>query len=223
MVNDNLAMNGPGDGDKSKGRDQTRNPHKRPRNHQQHSHPKPSRQAKKQKLVDTSWPQCSNEDVLHAEVRDLIKQNIRSDSEADPERPSLFDEREVTITTLSSTGDGLAFDPATRQVFVIPFCIPGDSVKIRPYRHVEQPPHYIADFLSVVIPSPQRDDSLINCKYFAACGGCQFQQLPYDQQLVHKRGIVEKAYARFSGLNAAQTPTVRETMPSPLQYGYRTK
>ncbi|EEP80364.1 conserved hypothetical protein [Uncinocarpus reesii 1704] len=81
----------------------------------------------------------------------------------------------------------------------------------------------LADLIEVTKPSPQRDDSLINCQYFAKCGGCQFQMLPYEDQLKHKKRIIEKAYSNFSGLNPEQVPAIKETMGSPLQYGYRTK
>jgi tRNA (uracil-5-)-methyltransferase len=45
----------------------------------------------------------------------------------------------------------------------------------------------------------------------------------YDDQLKHKKRIVEKAYRNFSGLDASLVPEVQDTMGSPLQYGYRTK
>ncbi|KAF8330329.1 S-adenosyl-L-methionine-dependent methyltransferase [Cantharellus anzutake] len=47
--------------------------------------------------------------------------------------------------------------------------------------------------------------------------------IPYHQQLAFKRRVVEKAYATYSGLNPDQVPAVLPTIPSPNQYGYRTK
>ncbi|KAF4775729.1 hypothetical protein HER10_EVM0000210 [Colletotrichum scovillei] len=41
--------------------------------------------------------------------------------------------------------------------------------------------------------------------------------------LVHKRSIVDKAYKNFSNLNPDLVPSIRDTIGSPLQYGYRTK
>ncbi|KMU78747.1 23S rRNA (uracil-5-)-methyltransferase rumA [Coccidioides immitis RMSCC 3703] len=150
----------------------------------------------------------AEDDVLLTDIRDLLRRNKPEadtiETEASPTvvrtgKDENFPETEVTITELSSTGDGLALSPARDHVYAVPFTLPGDT------------------------PSPQRDDSLIKCQYFAKCGGCQFQMLPYEDQLKHKKRIIEKAYINFSGLNSVQVPGIEETMGSPLQYGYRTK
>ncbi|KAJ9112538.1 hypothetical protein QFC19_000553, partial [Naganishia cerealis] len=69
----------------------------------------------------------------------------------------------------------------------------------------------------------KRDNSLIGCKYFGTCAGCQYQSLPYEQQLALKRWVLQKAMKNFSGLKPEEIPDVKETIPSPAQYGYRTK
>ncbi|KAJ8112525.1 hypothetical protein OPT61_g5122 [Boeremia exigua] len=81
----------------------------------------------------------------------------------------------------------------------------------------------MADFVKVSTPSPHRDDALVKCPYFSTCSGCQFQMLPYDYQLQHKKSIVERAYKNFSNLPPELLPTIGDTIGSPLQYGYRTK
>lgn len=63
----------------------------------------------------------------------------------------------------------------------------------------------------------------VNCQYFGVCSGCQYQPLAYDEQLRMKQSVVRKAFANFSGLDAALVPEVAPTLPSPLEYGYRTK
>lgn len=134
-------------------------------------------------------------------------------------------EIEAKILSLSSTGDGLAKQKGSKSnhIYVIPFTVPGDVVKARVYRHVEQDGYSHADFLEVLTPSPLRDDSRIQCKYFAKCSGCQFQMLDYSEQLKHKRNIVVKAYKNFSNLAPELVPEILDTIGSPLQYGYRTK
>jgi tRNA (uracil-5-)-methyltransferase len=47
--------------------------------------------------------------------------------------------------------------------------------------------------------------------------------LPYPAQLEHKRTIISKAYSHFSSLAASALPSIEPTVPSPMQYGYRTK
>ncbi|OAA33731.1 tRNA (uracil-5-)-methyltransferase [Moelleriella libera RCEF 2490] len=132
-------------------------------------------------------------------------------------------EVEVDVLELSSTGDGLAMRPGSNQVYVVPFTVPGDVARVRAFRHNRRERQTTADFLSVVTPSPLRDDARIRCRYFASCGGCQFQMLAYPEQLRLKKRIVEKAYRHFAGLAPEHVPAVHDTIGSPLQYGYRTK
>ena len=137
--------------------------------------------------------------------------------------PERFTEVEVRISELSSTGDGLGLASTSDHVFVVPFTVPGDLVQAKIVNLYPQAHYSHTDFVKVITPSPQRDDSLARCPYFAKCAGCQIQMLPYELQLQHKKTIVEKAYRNFSGLTPNAIPAVGETIGSPLQYSYRTK
>ncbi len=173
----------------------------------------------------------SNEEVLQLDVKALLK-TIGSaknsiDAVGDPdttvELPALYSNLDLTVSELSSTGDGLALSPDSSHVYVIPFTIPGDTVTAKIFRHVPEDSHSLTDFIKVIKPSSVRDDSLVKCPYFAKCSGCQFQMLPYQYQLEHKRTVVRKAYRNFSNLSPESLPEIGETIGSPLQYGYRTK
>ncbi|KAI5284738.1 tRNA(m5U54)methyltransferase [Ascosphaera acerosa] len=138
-----------------------------------------------------------------------------------PWRSETFPETEVTVATLSSTGDGLALSPRRDHVYVVPFTVPGDVARVKIVRSLDE--HSLTDLLEVVRPGPLRDDAQVRCPYFGRCSGCQLQMMKYPDQLAHKRRIIEKAYANFSGLEDGAVPAVGETVGSPLQYGYRTK
>lgn len=163
------------------------------------------------------------DEVLQRDVQALLSTlNLtEEDIEAAIERlPEPFDTTlELTVTELSSTGDGLGLHD--NRVYVVPFTVPGDKVEVKLRHHYEM--HTMAELIKVLIPSPDRNDSLISCKYFATCAGCQFQMLPYEKQLENKRHVVQKAFTNFSNLPAKLLPEVLDTMGSPLQYGYRTK
>jgi len=163
----------------------------------------------------------SSEDILRLDIEALLRSRPEPEGGDSSELPELGSEIEVDVLALSSTGDGLAMRPGSRQVYVVPFVVPGDKARVKVYRHTDS--HSMCDFISVVEPAPDRDDSLINCKYFAKCGGCQFQMLPYEKQLANKKTILEKAYRNFSDLPPELVPVVGDTIGSPLQYGYRTK
>ncbi|KAF3766511.1 S-adenosyl-L-methionine-dependent methyltransferase, partial [Cryphonectria parasitica EP155] len=196
-------------------------------------------QKKMKKVKAKPVKEGSSEEVLMADIRAMLKAQKLEDAdkmtkeeeekeevnekEEEEDLPEPGTEIEVQVETLSSTGDGLARQPGRKQIYVVPYSIPGDLIRIKVYRHLTHQGHSIGDFLSVVKPSPLRDDTRVSCQYFGRCSGCQFQMMAYTDQLAHKRTIVERAFKNFSQLPPELVPAVGETMGSPLQYGYRTK
>lgn len=164
----------------------------------------------------------SNEEVLLADVQQLLSQTSLDQQQSPPLKTVPY-ETEVTVTELSSTGDGIGLHADDQRVYVVPFSLPGDTVRIRVFKHDFDQPYSLSDFLEVTNPSPLRDDSRVRCQYFAKCSGCQFQMMDYSEQLKHKKTIVERAYRNFSGIDPSAVPAIQDTMPSPLQFGYRTK
>ncbi|KAF4125879.1 tRNA (uracil-5-)-methyltransferase [Geosmithia morbida] len=166
----------------------------------------------------------SSEDIMRIDIETLIESRAKDcTEEVEQDLPAEGTETEVEILDLSSTSEGLGMRAGSDQVYVVPFTVPGDIVRVKVFRHLLQDRHTIADLVSVVKPSALRDDARVRCKYFGACGGCQFQMLDYDEQLKLKRRILDKAYRNFSNLPAELVPVVQDTIGSPLQYGYRTK
>lgn len=132
-------------------------------------------------------------------------------------------ELELEIEDLSSTGDGLAYSKEHDHVFVVPFSVPGDRVLAKTYPQVPNNMYTLTDYVKLVRPSKKREGITPGCKYFTQCSGCQLQMLPYEDQLQHKKTIVEQAFKRFSNLEPSLIPPVGDTVGSPIQYGYRTK
>lgn len=162
------------------------------------------------------------EDVLNHDISDVLAARTPEEAAQTPERLDLWSEVDLPITSLSSSGDGLSYHRG--RIYVVPFSLPGDTVRAKLIRHTDT--HTVTDFLSVLTPSPDRDDSLINCKYFGTCGGCQYQMMPYAAQLEHKRRVIERAYKNFSemsGETLSILPPIGNTIGSPLKWGYRTK
>ncbi|OTA06762.1 tRNA (uracil-5-)-methyltransferase/TrmA [Trichoderma parareesei] len=171
-------------------------------------------------LLESRKSGTNSEEAPVAAAADDDAQQQQEEEEALPAEGT---ETEVEVLELSSTGDGLAMRPGSDQVYVVPFTVPGDVARVKVFRHLRREKQTVADFVSVVKPSPLRDDARISCKYFASCGGCQFQMLDYAEQLRRKRAIVVKAFRNFANLPAELVPAVLDTVGSPLQYGYRTK
>lgn len=167
-------------------------------------------------------PRSPNQEVLLHDVGKLLAaQTIGEYPPYTP--PEKFSEVQVTISELSSTGDGLGLASTLDHVYVVPFTLPGDVVKAKTVKHFELEQYTLTDFIRVITPGEKRDDALVRCPYFSRCAGCQFQMLSYADQLIHKRSVIVRAYQNFSNLVPELVPPIGETIGSPLQYGYRTK
>ncbi|MCJ1321616.1 tRNA(m5U54)methyltransferase [Xylographa vitiligo] len=153
-------------------------------------------------------------------TRNLVEIERKASVYSPPER---FTEIEVRISELSSTGDGLGLSENLDHVYVVPFTVPGDVVQVKVVNYFASDHYTLTDFVKVLQPSLRRDDSRVKCQYFSRCSGCQFQMLSYNDQLTHKKTIIESAYRNFSDLPPELVPEVGATIGSPLQYGYRTK
>lgn len=70
----------------------------------------------------------------------------------------------------------------------------------------------------LVSPSPQRIDPF--CRHFGVCGGCKWQMLPYQQQLVYKQQQVADQLARIGHI---ALPEMQPIIGSPHERYYRNK
>lgn len=170
----------------------------------------------------------SHEDVLWHDVKVVLGSEVVSaatQQDKDWESPLQFGtELELTVNGLTSTGDSISVHstPEGPWAVVVPLALPGEKIRAKIYRSSRL--HSFGDLLEVLEPnSSMRDSSLIRCKYFGKCAGCQHQMVPYATQLVMKEEIVRKAFQNFSGLPRDSVPTPLATIPSPKQYNYRTK
>ncbi|KAH9850606.1 S-adenosyl-L-methionine-dependent methyltransferase, partial [Lenzites betulinus] len=197
------------------------------------SAPSPSKKQpkqKKQKKTARRAPEpYSHDDILLREVSALLGQEYADAAKAadlDYDAPfDLSQHLDLTVSSISpSTGESLSIATSgdRKWVIVTPLSLPGEHIRVRVYRHARLHSH--ADLLEVVEPNPEwRDMSLVQCKYFGTCAGCQYQMLPYDRQLDLKRQTVLEAYKNYSSISPDLVPSIRPTIGSPLQYGYRTK
>jgi tRNA/tmRNA/rRNA uracil-C5-methylase (TrmA/RlmC/RlmD family) len=120
---------------------------------------------------------------------------------------------ELKIEALSNLGAGIA-KPDGWVVFV-PFALPGEKVRATVWRNEANCSH--ADLVEILEPSPDRIEP--HCPHFATCGGCQYQHLPYEKQLEWKTRQVRELLSHMVGIEAEVNPTI----PSPKQWGYRSK
>lgn len=186
--------------------------------------PKRQRVDNKRKAKKKPIEPGSSEEILDVDIKGLLSRiNLSSENvpigASNSDLPTPYSTIELNVSDLSSTGEGLAIH--NNHVYIVPFALAGEKVEAKVRYHNDT--HSMTELIKVITPSPDRDESLVSCKYFGTCSGCQFQMLPYDKQLEHKRKVVQKAFANFSNLAPELLPEVGETMGSPMQYGYRTK
>ena len=100
----------------------------------------------------------------------------------------------VDIERLLPGGLGLAHE-AGKTVFVS-LAAPGDRLRVTVDR--EQGNILFASISEILTPSPIRIEP--PCPYFGRCGGCDFQQLTYEAQLISKAEIIRDCLRRIAGL-----------------------
>ena len=120
----------------------------------------------------------------------------------------------LEITHIAFGGKGLA-KPDGFAVFVDK-AVPGDVVQAQITRKKKN--YAEARVVELLTASSDRIDSA--CPYSGYCGGCKWQFLDYEKQLVYKRQHVAEALAHIGGIENAP---VHETMPSERLFGYRNK
>ena len=119
----------------------------------------------------------------------------------------------LDVENVTNLGFGIARDNG--WVIQIAFVLPGERVKVRIFRNHKN--YSEADCIEVIEKSTDRVDP--QCSLFGTCGGCQYQSVEYATQLKWKRNQVVDNFERISGLQVDVLPVV----PSPKQYGYRSK
>ena len=94
--------------------------------------------------------------------------------------------------------------------------VPGDRVLARVTRKKKD--YAEAGIMEVLDPSTHRIPA--PCPYFGHCGGCQWQHISYEDQLLYKRAHIQEAMAHIGSL--PQVP-VHEVIPSERPFEYRNK
>lgn len=127
----------------------------------------------------------------------------------------------VPIEKVTHGGSGLAHIEGL-PVF-IPGVIPGQTVEVVITKF--KGTYAEAKMLSVVRKA--KDEIMPRCPHFHECGGCQWQNLPYNKQLAYKEDIVRETLEHLTPVEAeerARLPgRVLKIIPSPQVFHYRNK
>lgn len=122
-------------------------------------------------------------------------------------------EIEFRIDTLTNLGLGLG--RIDNWVIMVPFALPGELVRARIFRNFKN--YSDADLVEVLEASPKRVKP--RCDLFGTCGGCQYQNLEYTEQLLWKQQQIKEIFEKLADIKIEVNPTIA----SPKEYFYRSK
>jgi tRNA/tmRNA/rRNA uracil-C5-methylase (TrmA/RlmC/RlmD family) len=124
------------------------------------------------------------------------------------------DKLTLTIHDIAFGGEGVG--RVDDFVVFVPFVIVGEIVEVE---ITEVKKNFArAKLLRVEKSSPERVEP--ECRYFGACGGCQYQHIAYAPQLRLKHKQISDLFERVGKIPADKIAPV---IPSPQPYGYRNR
>ncbi|HEY3930817.1 MAG TPA: class I SAM-dependent RNA methyltransferase [Verrucomicrobiae bacterium] len=124
------------------------------------------------------------------------------------------DKISLTIHDIAFGGEGVG--RIDDFVVFVPFVIVGEIVEVE---ITEVKKNFArAKLLRVEKSSPERVAP--ECRYFGACGGCQYQHIAYATQLRLKHKQISDLFERVGKIPADKIAPV---IPSPQPYGYRNR
>lgn len=122
--------------------------------------------------------------------------------------------KEVVISDLGAEGNAIA--RVNDQVLFVPYVMPGDVVDVQLTRKRSR---YMEGYVvHMHKPSPDRLSAF--CEHFGHCGGCSWQHIPYDRQLLFKQKQVVDQLTRIGHLTL---PSIQPILGSPEETYYRNK
>ncbi|MBP3775619.1 MAG: 23S rRNA (uracil(1939)-C(5))-methyltransferase RlmD [Prevotella sp.] len=120
----------------------------------------------------------------------------------------------ITITDFAAEGKALA--RVDDMVVFVPWAVPGDvcDLQVRRKKHSFME----AEIVRLHIPSPIRVQPF--CEHFGTCGGCKWQQLPYEEQLKMKQ---QQVFDQLTRIGKVELPEFRPILGSVKTKEYRNK
>ena len=120
----------------------------------------------------------------------------------------------ITIEAVAAEGKSL-FHWNDLVVFV-PFCVPGDVCDIQ----IRRKKHSFAEGEVVRFITYSKVRATPFCTHFGVCGGCKWQNLPYEEQLKFKQ---QQVYDQLHRIGKVELPTFRNILGSVKTQEYRNK
>lgn len=120
----------------------------------------------------------------------------------------------VEIEAVAAEGKCIAH--VDEQVVFVPFVVPGDVVDLQ----VVKKKHHYCEARVVRFIKKSDVRAVPKCEHFGICGGCKWQNLPYEEQIKAKQ---KQVFDQLSRIGKVELPEFRPILGSVKQWEYRNK
>ena len=120
----------------------------------------------------------------------------------------------ITITDVAA--EGKALTRVGDMVVFVPFAVPGDVVDLQ----IKKKKHSYCEAEVVRFIKYSNVRATPQCEHFGICGGCKWQNLPYEEQLKAKQ---KQVYDQLRRIGKVELPEFQPIMGSQKTFEYRNK
>lgn len=120
----------------------------------------------------------------------------------------------ITITDVAA--EGKALTRVGEMVVFVPFAVPGDIVDLQ----IKKKKHSYCEAEVVRFIKYSNVRATPKCEHFGVCGGCKWQNLPYEEQLKAKQ---KQVYDQLRRIGKVKLPEFQPIMGSVKTFEYRNK
>ena len=120
----------------------------------------------------------------------------------------------ITITDVAAEGKSLA--RVDDKVIFVPFTVPGDVVDLQ----ITKKKHKYCEARVLRFIEYSNVRAIPRCEHFGICGGCKWQNLPYDEQLKAKQ---KQVFDQLTRIGKIDLPEFLPILGSVKQFEYRNK
>ena len=120
----------------------------------------------------------------------------------------------VEITDIAAEGKSLA--RVGEMVVFVPFCVPGDVVDLQ----LRRKKHHYCEAEVIRFHKYSNVRATPMCEHFGICGGCKWQNLPYEEQIKAKQ---KQVYDQLSRIGKVELPEFMPILGSVKTREYRNK
>ena len=121
-----------------------------------------------------------------------------------------------SVEIIDVAAEGKAIAKVDGMAVFVPFAVPGDIVDIQ----ITRKKRNFAEGRVVRFEKYSDNRAVPFCEHFGVCGGCKWQNLPYNEQLKYKNNQVTDNLERISKIDL---PEISQILGAPEDKFYRNK